>query len=154
MTDATGAKMKYRSTVANLETVMLALSLVALAVISQTPETDLYDSAAEFIACAGFFDAAADEYADRGQPMTSEEYRGTARGARAVAEVLAFEAIPDDGRREEFLSAGYENAFVRHSAAAERDEIIPDEAQRCFDLQPVQNEILEMMRREAYLSDD
>lgn len=124
------------------------VSAVAL-LISQPTENTL-DAASSFIMCAGLFDAAGDEYERRGQPMTAEEYRGASRGSRVVAEFMLIDTIADAERRAAFLDAGYENAFIRHSAAAERGEIIREEAQLCFDLQPLQIEVLETLRRKAY----
>lgn len=117
----------------------------------QSEEVDIsYEIADSFIGCAGFFDAAANAYGRQGLSASSEEYRGTGRGAHVVAQFFAMRAIADEDDRAQFLDAGYENAFIRHSAAWERDEIIESEAQTCFDLQPLQIEVLNMMRRETY----
>lgn len=104
-----------------------------------------------FISCAGFFDVAADQHYQLGRLKTGDEYNGAANGARLVAELLSFEALPDVERREEFLETGYGNAFAQHLAAAQRGEIIPDEVERCFDLQPLQFQLLNEMSHEFYL---
>lgn len=128
-----------------IQTIMAAATLYSAGPSVRDP----FDQAMTFAGCAGFFEAAADQYAARGQAMQAEEYRGAARGAEVVSGFFASGFIEDQEQRNRFVADGKENAFVRHSAAFERDEILETEAQRCFDIQALQIEILDQLRRIA-----
>lgn len=131
------------------------LALILSATMLAQPDAPIdpeisYELSEDFARCSALYEHLANIVETSGAAANAEELRGTGRGAQLAAMFLAASAGIDEARIDEFIANFYELELTRQMAFIERGEL--DEAQMtaCAELQPIQVEIVTMLRREAY----
>lgn len=128
---------------------------------AETLSEDHFSAMQQFARCKARFERAASIASASNQPATAEEYMGTARGAGAVADfyalMLAAEHDEPDAVQDELelrrsqIENYYQLEANRQSALAERGGFDQEGFQYCFDIQPLQIMVIDLMRREGLM---
>lgn len=128
---------------------LMLLMLITMGFQSSDEETS-FRATQEFARCWALYDSLADRLEASGMAANAAELRDTGRGAMLVAEFFSYEAGISPSLREEFLQQTYESERSRQRAFSERQENDVELMDRCLELNPIQVEVIQLLRMEAY----
>lgn len=128
---------------------LMLLILIAMGLQSSDEETS-FRAAQDFTRCWALYDSLADRLEASGMAANATEMRDTGRGAMLVAEFFSYEAGISPNLRDEFLQQTYESERSRQRAFSERQENDVELMDRCLELNPIQVEVIQLLRMEAY----
>lgn len=122
-----------------------------LLAILLSAQIDSFDTARDLARCQALYESLAFIYASRDEPATAEQYRGMSRGAMVAAEFFAHSYTDDEASASEMVENFFQIERNRLASLAERGNLDLELAEYChITLQPIQVEVIEMLRREAY----
>lgn len=126
--------------------------------IPEEVSDDPFSAMEQFSRCVARFETVALLHLDENKPATAEEYSGAARGSKAVAQFFASIVDLDahfgtDSYQEKLslrldqVTAFYDIEMIRQAGFIERGTIDLEGFKYCLDLQPLQIQTIEVLRR-------